>query len=96
MSRLLLTLFLFAIALLSKPATAEDWSRFRGPDGSGATSATGLALTWDDGKNIRWQAKLPGRPRQQETRRTGRPEAPRGLLRCRERQAALGQVLRLR
>ena len=61
MSRLILTLFLFAIALLSKPATAEDWSRFRGPDGSGATSATGLALTWDDGKNIRWQAKLPGR-----------------------------------
>ncbi|MFP6738653.1 MAG: PQQ-binding-like beta-propeller repeat protein [Planctomycetota bacterium] len=61
MSRLILTLFLFIIAFISKPATAEDWSHFRGPDGSGATSAKGLALTWGDGKNIRWQAKLPGR-----------------------------------
>ena len=61
MSRLTLTIFLFTIAFISKPATAEDWSRFRGPDGSGATSAKGLALTWGDGKNIRWQAKLPGR-----------------------------------
>ena len=61
MSRLTFTFFLFALTLAPGLATAEDWSRFRGPDGSGATSATGLALTWADGKNIRWEAKLPGR-----------------------------------
>ena len=61
MSRLILTFFILAAVLASEAATADDWSRFRGPDGSGASAAKGLALTWEDGKNVLWEAKLPGR-----------------------------------
>lgn len=61
MPRLTLTLFVFVTVLVSRFAAADGWPRFRGPGGSGTTSTTGLALTWGDGKNIRWQAKLPGR-----------------------------------
>lgn len=61
MPRPILTLLVFATVLASRATSADDWSRFRGPDGSGASAAKGLALTWEDGKNVLWEAKLPGR-----------------------------------
>ena len=61
MSRWTLALLLFSGLLAPRVEGADDWLRFRGPDGSGSTSATGLALTWGDEDNVLWEAKLPGR-----------------------------------
>ncbi len=39
---------------------AEDWSRFRGPNGSAVSSETGLPTTWSDSENVAWKTALPG------------------------------------
>ena len=39
----------------------ENWSRFRGPNGSGLSSDTGLPATWSDTQNVAWKTPLPGR-----------------------------------
>jgi len=40
-------------------AVAEDWSQFRGPNGSGVSSSTGLPVEFGRGKNLLWQTALP-------------------------------------
>ncbi len=37
-----------------------DWTRFRGPDGSGISKDTGLPTTWSASENIVWKTPLPG------------------------------------
>lgn len=55
---LALTLFLFQVAT----ADDDDWSQFRGPQGTGVATATGeLPTEWDAEKNVAWKAALPGR-----------------------------------
>ncbi len=44
----------------SIPATPGDWSRFRGPDGSGASAAGDPPITWSETDNIAWKTPLPG------------------------------------
>jgi hypothetical protein len=44
--------------LIASAAPAQEWPRFRGPNGSGV-SATVLPTRWTD-KDYRWQVKLPG------------------------------------
>ena len=40
---------------------ADDWSRFRGPNGSGVSdSKTSIPVTWSPTKNLKWKADLPG------------------------------------
>jgi outer membrane protein assembly factor BamB len=39
---------------------AEDWTRFRGPNGSGVSAETGIPTEWSDEKNLAWKVKLPG------------------------------------
>ena len=46
--------------LTMSAARAEEWPQFRGPGGQGASSETGLPVTWDDVKNIAWRTELPG------------------------------------
>jgi outer membrane protein assembly factor BamB len=46
------------VFLLTASATAQEWPRFRGPNGSGV-SASDLPTRWTE-KDYRWQAKLPG------------------------------------
>jgi outer membrane protein assembly factor BamB len=41
-------------------AAANDWTRFRGPQGAGKAEASNLPLTWDSQKNIVWKQDLPG------------------------------------
>ncbi|MEW6307305.1 MAG: PQQ-binding-like beta-propeller repeat protein [Verrucomicrobiota bacterium] len=42
-------------------SAAEDWSRFRGPNGSGiATADAHPPLTWSDSQNLKWKTSLPG------------------------------------
>ena len=49
-------------ALLSgAPAAAQEWARFRGPNGSGTSAATGLPERFGPKENLRWRTPLaPG------------------------------------
>ena len=38
---------------------AQEWSRFRGPNGSGECEADGIPVTWGE-KDFLWKVKLPG------------------------------------
>ncbi len=45
----------------ARPAAADDWLRFRGPNGNGtATSAQQPPAEWSAEKNLRWSVDLPG------------------------------------
>ena len=49
-------------ALTAASATAEDnWPRFRGPQATGRSDATGLPTTWSETKNIKWKTPLHDR-----------------------------------
>lgn len=39
---------------------AADWPRFRGPNGTGVSTDTGLPTEWSATKNILWKTELPG------------------------------------
>lgn len=52
---------LLTFALLAAHVVhADDWPRFRGPDGLAVSLDEGVPLTWSDGKNIAWKVDLPG------------------------------------
>lgn len=55
--RIVLLTFMFMTSVLG--AGEEGWTRFRGPDGSGQSDATGVPLTWNAGDYI-WRVELPG------------------------------------
>ena len=38
----------------------DEWSRFRGPNGSAVSMETNLPMTWSDEKGVLWKTKLPG------------------------------------
>jgi outer membrane protein assembly factor BamB len=40
-------------------ATPPDWARFRGPNGSGVSAATGVPTEFGPSKNLLWRAPLP-------------------------------------
>lgn len=48
------------VALLVQPLLAQEWPHWRGPERTGVSAETGLPLTWDTAKNIRWKLALPG------------------------------------
>jgi len=51
-----------ALALCLFPASAEDWTRFRGPNGSGVSTDTGFPMEFDKTKNIVWRTPVkPGK-----------------------------------
>src|SRR5262245_55807871 len=54
---------LLSLLLLAVPVSADDWTQFRGPKGSGVSKATGLPLKWDDKKeeNIVWKTAIPSK-----------------------------------
>ena len=53
---LLAIVFLFAIA---RPAAAENWPQWRGPQGDGTSRETGLPIAWSEDSGIEWKCKLP-------------------------------------
>ena len=57
--RLHATRLVLACALLPSLLTAQEWSRFRGPNGTGASEATTIPVKWNDG-DINWRTQLPG------------------------------------
>ena len=46
------------VCLLALPAVAQEWPRFRGPDGSGLSDAN-IPAKWDD-STVLWKTALPG------------------------------------
>ncbi len=46
---------------VSSTAASADWPQFRGPDGQGRSTATGLPLTWSETKNVTWKVPIEGR-----------------------------------
>ena len=55
----LLGTFLLA-TLLAEEAAAQEWTRFRGPNGSGISDARSIPVTFTE-KDYRWTADLPGK-----------------------------------
>ena len=53
-----LALVAAVVAGAASPAGA-DWTRFRGPNGSGV-SAEAVPVTWSASKNLKWKIPLPG------------------------------------
>jgi len=47
------------IGVLCLPAVAENWPRFRGPNGTGVSEENGFPATWSPG-DYAWKTRLPG------------------------------------
>ncbi|MGB0598632.1 MAG: PQQ-binding-like beta-propeller repeat protein [Rubripirellula sp.] len=47
------------VVLSSSCIAAENWERFRGPDGQGK-AASNVVMTWDADTNVAWKLDLPG------------------------------------
>ena len=47
-------------ALVGEFALAENWTRFRGPNGQGISVETELPTTWAAEENVAWKTPLPG------------------------------------
>ena len=56
--RSVLILLLLAQALPFARSGADEWTRFRGPNGSGISTATGMPVTWRE-DDYHWQIDLP-------------------------------------
>lgn len=52
-------LALLAAGLLSLPASAQEWTRFRGPNGTGISPAKGIPVKWTE-QDFRWRVPIPG------------------------------------
>jgi outer membrane protein assembly factor BamB len=53
--------FLLALSAIAISCThAENWPRFRGPNGQGHSSETGLPLSWSATTNVSWKKAIPG------------------------------------
>jgi outer membrane protein assembly factor BamB len=51
--------FLIASSFLVRASVAEDWSQFRGPNGSGVSATTALPTEFSPTKNVLWKTSLP-------------------------------------
>lgn len=56
MLRFVVTVMMFAIV---SPLAAQEWTRFRGPNGSGVSSDKSIPVTWTD-QDYAWTVDLPG------------------------------------
>jgi outer membrane protein assembly factor BamB len=50
---------LIAISFSITSALAEDWTQFRGPNGSGVSTSKGVPETFGPTKNVVWKTELP-------------------------------------
>ena len=51
-----------ALILLSSPLPADDWARFRGPNGSGVSMDSGFPVEFDRARNLIWRTAVkPGK-----------------------------------
>jgi outer membrane protein assembly factor BamB len=60
MSRSIRPALVLAAALVSSGGLpAQEWSRFRGPNGTGISEAKGVPVSWTE-KDFRWRVEIPG------------------------------------
>ncbi len=59
MRRLSPPVLLLGAALAAADASAQEWTRFRGPNGTGISAAKGLPVAWTE-KDFLWRVKVPG------------------------------------
>ena len=61
--RFVLTFAVLNVAVLAaSPLLADEWTAWRGADGSGhAPDARDLPVTWSESENVAWKTPLPGR-----------------------------------
>ena len=55
--------FMVSVLLVLGPVAsvvAEDWPTWRGPDGNGVSSESGLPVSWSEDENVAWKARLGG------------------------------------
>jgi outer membrane protein assembly factor BamB len=55
----MMRVFIAVAAVLSMAAADPDWSRFRGPNGTGIANTTGLPAEFGPTKNVIWKAAVP-------------------------------------
>src|SRR5882672_7425458 len=53
-------MFQLRLLLVAVIALAQ-WPQFRGADGNGVSTNTGLPLTWSETQNVRWKTAIHGR-----------------------------------
>src|SRR6266545_7764330 len=53
------TLALLILSLAWTSASADEWTQFRGPNGSGVSASTGLPEEFGPNKNVIWKTALP-------------------------------------
>ena len=58
--RLWLGLLIAGAVTISAAAAADNWPRFRGPNGAGTATAQDIPVKWDDEHNVLWKVELPG------------------------------------
>lgn len=59
-----LSLVLFAAAFMAGEASAQEWTRFRGPNGTGISESKGVPVKWTE-SDFRWRVPVPGRSHSQ-------------------------------
>ena len=59
MKNLLALLVALVIISATNVALAEDWTQFRGPNGSGVSMSKGIPETFGPTKNVAWKTELP-------------------------------------
>jgi outer membrane protein assembly factor BamB len=52
-------LLALGVASVGVSAEAENWSRFRGPNGTGVSSATNLPVEFGPDRHVKWKTPLP-------------------------------------
>ena len=48
------------LAIVGTCLGGDEWSRFRGPNGSAVSTETALPTAWSDEKGVIWKTRLPG------------------------------------
>lgn len=56
----MLSLAVATLALLCRPASAENWPGWRGPRGDGTSRETSVPIHWSTTSNVTWKTELPG------------------------------------
>ncbi|NOX98582.1 MAG: PQQ-binding-like beta-propeller repeat protein [Verrucomicrobia bacterium] len=57
-----LSIFILLVCASSCSALADNWARFRGPNGTGISNGdtSRVPLKWSDKENLKWKTELPG------------------------------------
>ncbi len=50
--------FLLLVVVTASMPAAEEWTRFRGPNGSGVADGAGFPVTFGPDKNVRWKSAM--------------------------------------